>query len=161
MKKIIEKKDVAVNELAKDLVNAKSIVMFEYFSLSAKQITALRNLLHKVQAKMYVAKNNIIARAFAKANIAEFKEAIGPNALLIANGDEIAPFRELHKIFKDNKKIIYKFGVLESKVVDANQFATIASLPNRAGLISMLLSCLQAPIRNLAYGLSSISNKKQ
>ena len=49
---------------------------------------------------------------------------------------------------------------IENKVCDADYVKTIAALPSKEGLVSMLLSVLQAPMRNLAYSLSQVAEKK-
>ncbi|MDR1991348.1 MAG: 50S ribosomal protein L10 [Mycoplasmataceae bacterium] len=161
MKPIIKIKEDEVKVLAKQLSEAKSIIVFEYLGLTAKELTALRKKLHAANAKMYVSKNNIYARAVALAKLPGFVEFSGPNAILISNGDEIAPFKELNEIIKTHAFVKYKDGILEAKHIRENELTKIASIPNREGLLSMLLSCLQASIRNLAYGVNAIAKQKQ
>ena len=48
-----------------------------------------------------------------------------------------------------------------STMIEASQLAELASIPSKEGLFSMLLSCLQGSIRNLAYGLKAVSEHKQ
>ena len=36
----------------------------------------------------------------------------------------------------------------------------IESLPNREGMLSMLLSVLQAPVRNIAYAVKAVAEAK-
>ncbi|MDR3163753.1 MAG: 50S ribosomal protein L10 [Mycoplasmataceae bacterium] len=160
MKAVIEQKAVSAQALAQDLTKAKSLVVFEYLGLNAVALTALRKKLHQANAKMYVAKNNIFNRAFALANIKQFTDLAGPNAVLVGFGDEIIPFKEINEIIKNNKRVVYKNGLLETKLVSSNELASIASIPGRSGLYSMLLSCLQGSIRNLAYGIQSIAKQK-
>lgn len=161
VKAIIQQKSAAVDALVNELKDAKAIVAFEYHGASAKDITALRRNLHNANAKMFVAKNNIYNRAFKIAQLQQFTELSGPNALIVAHGDEIAPFKELHELSKTYQQCIFKQGILNGTVVSADQVAALASIPGREGLLSMLLSCLQAPIRNLAYGLKALSESKQ
>jgi large subunit ribosomal protein L10 len=37
----------------------------------------------------------------------------------------------------------------------------LAKLPNREGLLSMLLSVLQAPVRNVAYAVKAVAEKEE
>lgn len=39
------------------------------------------------------------------------------------------------------------------------QITALAKLPNREGLLSMLLSVLQAPVRNVAYAVKAVAEK--
>ena len=159
MKAIIQEKINDVETLVNDLKGATSILAFEYHTVPAKEITAVRCELHKNNAKMYVAKNNIFNRAFKLANIS-LNELTGPNAIIIAHGDEIAPFKEVHKLIGNYKQVVYKQGMISNSPVTPEQLAQIANIPSRTGLYSMLLSCLQGPIRNFLYGLKSVGEKK-
>lgn len=160
VKAIIQEKINEVEALVKDFKDAKSILAFEYHTIPAKTITELRCKLHKNNAKMYVAKNNIFNRAFKLANITSFGELSGPNAIIIAHGDEIIPFKEIHKLMDNFKQVVYKNGILDKETILPEQLTQIANIPSRNGLYSMFLSCLQGLIRNFLYGLKSIGEKK-
>ena len=49
---------------------------------------------------------------------------------------------------------------MEGAYVSQEQVKELAALPGREGMYSMLLSVLQAPIRNLAYVTSQIAEGK-
>lgn len=161
MKQIIKNKASEVTLLATDLEKATSVLVFEYHGVSAKVITTLRNSLHKANAKMYVSKNNIFNRAFKEANIVNVPEFVGPSAIIISRGDQLTSFKEIYKLLKDGNKLVYKLGLIDTSIILPNQLSTIASIPSKEGLLSMLLSCLQGPVRNLLYGLTSLSETKQ
>jgi large subunit ribosomal protein L10 len=160
VKTVIQEKETLSKELASNLAKAKSIVLFEYLGLNARELTLLRKKLHAVNAIMYVAKNNIYARALDLAKISGFNDISGPNALLISMGDEIAPFKEINELMKTHKFIKFKNGLLESNIIGNDKLAAIAAIPGRNNLYSMLLSCLQASIRNLAYGIKAVGEHK-
>jgi large subunit ribosomal protein L10 len=160
VKTIIQTKEQESKKLAEQLAKAKSIIIFEYLGLTAKELTTLRKKLHAANAKMYVSKNNIYTRAINLAKLEGFISLQGPNAILIANGDEITPFKELHEIMKTHTFVKYKDGILESNHISPDKLAKIASIPGREGLLSMLLSCLQASVRNLAYGIKAVGERK-
>ena len=161
MKAIIEQKSNEVNRLVNDLKDATSILVFEYHGVPTKIITSIRKNLHNANAIMYVAKNNIFNRAFKLANINFISEMNGPNAIIISHGDQIVPFKEVNNLIKEYSKVVYKKGIIEnSTIIDNNQLSQIASIPNRESLYSMVLSCLQAPIRNFLYGLKAIADTK-
>lgn len=159
MKAIIQKKVNEVESLTNDIKGATSILAFEYHTVPAKNIAAVRRALHDSNAKMYVAKNNIFNRAFKLANV-PLAELSGPNAIIVAHGDEVIPFKEIHKLMNTYKQVVYKCGIIGNETILPEQLATIANIPSRNGLYSMLLSCLQGPIRNFLYGLKSVGEKK-
>ncbi|MDR0752725.1 MAG: 50S ribosomal protein L10 [Mycoplasmataceae bacterium] len=160
MSKIIQNKINKVDEISKEISSAKSIVIFEYLGLTAQKISELRRKLHDANAKMYVCKNNIFNRSIQKNNIEGINELKGPTAIIISKGDEILAFKEINELMKDFKFINYKSGILDGNIVGIDKLSTIASLPNKDGLISMLLSVLTASIRNFAYGISEVSKLK-
>ena len=56
--------------------------------------------------------------------------------------------------------VTVKAGIVEGEVMDAAGIKAIASLPNREGMLSMLLSVLQAPVRNVAYAVKAVAEAK-
>ena len=61
---------------------------------------------------------------------------------------------------KVNEALEIKAGVIEGNVVSAEEINTIASLPSREGLLSMLVSVLQAPMRNFAMLTKAVAEQK-
>ena len=74
----------------------------------------------------------------------------GPSAVAFSNEDVVAPAKVLADFAKDAENLEIKAGVIEGKVSSKEEIQAIASLPSRDGLLSMLLSVLQAPVRNVA-----------
>ncbi|MDE6477215.1 MAG: 50S ribosomal protein L10 [Mycoplasmoidaceae bacterium] len=160
MKTVIAKKEADSQTLAEELKTSKSFLVFEYLGLNAKDITSLRRNLHKAGAKMYVAKNNIFNRAMKLAGVDKISDIAGPNALIVSQGDEVAPFKEISEIAKKHTFIKFKGGILDNQFIGPDSLSQIASIPGREGLYSMLLSCLQAPIRNFLYGIKAVGESK-
>jgi large subunit ribosomal protein L10 len=160
MKPIIQNKQDAVSEISTVLKGAKSFLFFEYKGITGKQATKIRNLLHTANAKMYVKKNNIFNRALKEAGHNDFSEIVNQSALIVGNGDEIAPFKILNDTIKVAPFLKFTVGLLESQIVDANKFKSIASLPSREALYSMLLSCLTCTIADFARAVNAVGEKK-
>ena len=53
-----------------------------------------------------------------------------------------------------------KSGIVEGKVVGVDTIKELASLPNREGMLSMLLSCLQSPVRGFACAVKAVADSK-
>lgn len=160
MKQIHQQKENQVNEITSELKISKSYIIFEYLGLTGKALTKLRRDLHNINAKMYVAKNNVFSRALKNIGNNDFAEPFGPCALIIAKGDEIAPFKIIFELSKEFNFIKFKDGSLDNSHINTNQLEQIANIPSRSALYSMLLSCLQAPIRNFMYALKAIGETK-
>ncbi|MDK6387541.1 50S ribosomal protein L10, partial [Escherichia coli] len=73
----------------------------------------------------------------------------------------VAPAKIIDEFAKDAKALEIKGGVIEGKVSSVEQITALAKLPNREGLLSMLLSVLQAPVRNVAYAVKAVAEKNE
>lgn len=51
--------------------------------------------------------------------------------------------------------------MVEGRVVGVDQIKALADLPSREGLLSMLLSVLQAPMRNFALAVKAVAEKEE
>jgi large subunit ribosomal protein L10 len=67
----------------------------------------------------------------------------------------------LSNFAKKNDALQVKGGVVEGRVVGTDQIKALADLPSREGLLSMLLSVLQAPVRNFALAVKAVGEKKE
>lgn len=159
--KAIEAKQNLVQTIANELKNAKSFIVFEYSGLTAKDITTLRFELNKAGSKLRILKNNILDRAIKEANIQGFEGLItGPNAIAIANQDEINPIKSVSNVASEFEVVKIKGAYLENSFADVSRVKTIATIPGREGLYSMLLSCLQYPVRSFLYAVKAVSETK-
>ena len=61
----------------------------------------------------------------------------------------------------DSEALEIKGGAIEGAVSSKEEIAALASLPNREGLLSMLLSVLQAPVRNVALAVKAVADNKE
>ncbi|MGH2123280.1 50S ribosomal protein L10, partial [Enterococcus faecalis] len=75
--------------------------------------------------------------------------------------DVVAPAKFLDEFAKDAIALEIKVAVIEGNVPSVEQITALANLPNREGLLSMLLSVLQAPLRNVAYAVKAVARKKK
>ncbi len=160
MKKVIQLKEQLVNEFSETLKSSQSFIIFEYIGLDADESCTLRKKLHDSESKMVVLKNNILNRSLEKAEISDFGELVGPNAIAYSFTEQIAPLKAVVDAMKDNDCIKIKGSVIDGVFYDATSTITIAKLPNREGMYSMFLSCLTAPIRNFLYALKAVADKK-
>ncbi|WP_407271457.1 50S ribosomal protein L10 [Radiobacillus sp. PE A8.2] len=162
MSKVMEKKKQLVTEIADKFRDSKSTILVDYRGLSVAEVTELRTQLREAGVDFKVYKNTMSRRAAEQVELAELNETlVGPTAIAFSNDDVIAPAKILNKFAKDHNALEIKGGVIEGKVVSLDQIKELADLPNYEGLLSMLLSVLQAPIRNFAYATKAIAEQKE
>jgi large subunit ribosomal protein L10 len=111
---------------------------------------------------MKVIKNSILVRAAEKAGLNGLEEVFsGPTAVAFSNEDVVAPAKIIDEFAKTAEKLEIKGGIIEGKVASIEEITALAKLPNRDGLLSMLLSVLQAPVRNVAYAVKAVAEKEE
>ncbi|HDX9613743.1 50S ribosomal protein L10 [Bacillus toyonensis] len=162
MSKVIETKQQVVTEIAEKLRESKSTIVVDYRGLTVSEVTELRKNLREAGVEFKVYKNSLTRRAAESAEMAELNEFLtGPNAIAFSNEDVVAPAKVLNDFAKKHEALEIKAGVIEGKLVTLDEVKAIATLPSREGLLSMLLSVLQAPIRNLALATKAVADQKE
>jgi large subunit ribosomal protein L10 len=160
--KIIEGKEQAVAEITAKLRESSSTVVADYRGLNVAQVTELRKQLREANVEFQVLKNSLVRRATANAELSELDAVLaGPTAIAFSKEDAVAPAKILADFAKKNDALKLKGGVVEGQVFNAEQIKALADLPSREGLLSMLLSVLQAPMRNFALAVKAVAEKQE
>ncbi|SBD39547.1 50S ribosomalprotein L10p (P0) [Staphylococcus aureus] len=162
MSAIIEAKKQLVDEIAEVLSNSVSTVIVDYRGLTVAEVTDLRSQLREAGVEYKVYKNTMVRRAAEKAGIEGLDEFLtGPTAIATSSEDAVAAAKVISGFAKDHEALEIKSGVMEGNVITAEEVKTVGSLPSHGGLVSMLLSVLQAPVRNFAYAVKAIGEQKE
>lgn len=162
MSKVIEAKKQHVEVIANQFKESVSTVLVDYRGLTVAEMTELRKNLREAGVEFKVYKNTMTRRAVESAELTELNEFLtGPNAIAFSNDDVTVPAKILHEFSKDHEALEIKAGVIEGSYTPAEDVKAIASLPSKDGLVSMLLSVLQAPVRNFAYAVKAVGEEKE
>ncbi|MFJ8259705.1 50S ribosomal protein L10 [Peribacillus asahii] len=162
MSAIIEQKKQIVVEIADKFKASQTAVVVDYRGLTVSEVTELRKQLREAGIDFKVYKNSLTRRAAEVAEIADLNESLtGPNAIAFSTEDVVAPAKILNDFAKKHEALEIKAGVIEGNVATAEEIKALAELPSREGLLSMLLSVLQAPIRNLALAAKAVADQKE
>ena len=158
---IIAKKAQLVTEVAEQFKNASSVVVVDYLGITVEEATNLRAELRKAGVQFAVVKNSILTRAAKEAGLEGMDDIFkGPSAVAFSNDDVEAPAKILADFAKKVEALEIKAGVVEGKVSSKEEIEALAKLPSREGLLSMLLSVLQAPVRNTALAIKAVADQK-
>lgn len=159
---IIEQKQQLVQEIASKFRDSQSTLLVDYRGLDVAEVTELRKQLREADVEFKVYKNSMARRAVDAVELGELSDTlVGPTAIAFSNEDVVAPAKILNNFAKDHNELEIKGGVIEGQVASLEQIKELADLPNYEGMVSMLLSVLQAPIRNLAYATQAIADQKE
>ncbi|RKO63398.1 50S ribosomal protein L10 [Caldibacillus debilis] len=162
MSSAIEQKKRIVEEITEKLKKSQTTVIVDYRGLNVAEITELRKQLREAGVEFKVYKNTLMRRAAEKAELSQLNEFLtGPNAVAFSEHDPVMPAKILNDFAKKNEKLEIKAGVVEGRLVSISEIKALAELPPREGLLSMLLSVLQAPIRNFALAVKAVADQKE
>jgi large subunit ribosomal protein L10 len=156
-----EEKQQTVADIASKLRDSKSTVLVNYRGLDVGQVTELRKQLRESGVEFKVYKNTLARRATQETEMTELDQhLVGPTAIAFSTEDVIAPAKILAQFAKGNEALEIKAGIVEGRVVDVSEIKALADLPSRDGLLSMLLSVLQAPMRDFALATKAVADQK-
>ena len=160
---IIKQKIEEVNALAAKIKEAKVVILADYRGINVEDVTNLRSKLRGANSEYKIIKNNITRRALAECNLIEGLEdaLLGPTAVIMGNEDYLEPSKIVYDYAKNNDFYKIKGGIIEGKVVTAEELITLAKLPSRETLIGMLAGALLGNISKLAVGLEQVRLQKE
>ena len=125
--KILNQKKEEVSKLAAEMKEAKIILLTDYRGINVTDVTNLRTDLRNVNAKYTVIKNNITRRALAECGIEGLDDKlVGPTAVIMSNEDYLEPAKAIYNFTKNNDYYKIKGGVIEGKVMTAEEIITLA-----------------------------------
>lgn len=160
--KTIAKKQEQVNELAQELKEAKLVLLTDYRGINVTDVTKLRKDLREADASYKVIKNNIVRRALEANGESALDEVLeGPVALVIGKEDYLAPSKVIYNFTKDHDFYKIKGGIVEGKVMTAEEIITLAKLPSRQELLAKLAGALLGNITKLAVALDQVKSQKE
>jgi len=160
--KVLNEKAQLVSEVADKFRSSATTVVTDYRGLTVSQVTELRRQLREAGVEFRVLKNTLLRRATAETELTELDQhLVGPTAVAFSKEDAVAPAKILSDFAKKNDALKVKGGIVEGQVVGFDQIKALADLPSREGLLSMLLSVLQAPMRNVALAVKAVADKQE
>ena len=170
--KVLDRKKADVQKLSERIEASKAIVLAEFRGLTVEQDTEMRRALREAGIVYTVTKNTLIKFAIKGSSIEGLDKYLeGPTAIATHNSDPIAPAKVLADFVKKYDNFKFKAGVVEGKVIGAEDVKELASMPAREELVARALAGFNAPItgfvnvlnanlRGLVVALNAIAEKK-
>ena len=150
--KILERKQLTIDEITDKVKNATSVVFFEYRGLTVGEMTELRRNLRASGSDVKVYKNTLAKRALDTLNYDMQGELNGPKAMAYGE-DAIAPIKTLNDFAKTHPALEMKIGIVDGKVTEIDELNKLATIPSREGLLTMFASGLMGIARDFAICL--------
>ncbi len=159
---VLKQKEEEVSKLAEKLKEAKVILLTDYRGINVADVTKLRKDLRETNSEYRVIKNNIIKRAL-NANGENGLDNLleGPTAIIYGAEDYLEPSKVIYNFSKNNEFYKIKGGIIDGKVMTAEEIITLAKLPSRQELMAKLAGALLGNITKLAVALDAVKAKKE
>ncbi|WP_174481583.1 50S ribosomal protein L10 [Spiroplasma endosymbiont of Danaus chrysippus] len=161
MRPAMVEKQKTIDLIAKQINDSKTTIVVQYQGMNVEEISSLRKELRAKGATFTIYKNNLVARALKKEYSSLESSLVGPNGFIFGFENDLETAKIVSNYAKINKLLVLRGGIFEGKVIDQIELQKIASLPLKLELISMLASCLQAPVRNLALAIKAVAQQKE
>jgi large subunit ribosomal protein L10 len=163
----------AVKEIAGRFQSSEAALLTEYRGLKVGEIAEVRRALRVASAEYKVLKNTLTRLAVREVGLDELIAMLeGPVAIAFIRGDAAAAAKALDEAAKRYPVLVIKGGVLNGRIIDAEQAAELAHLEPREvqlAKIAMLMNStaqktanvLSALLRDLGTMLTQVVSKKQ
>ena len=157
---ILAKKQEVIDEIKNRITNANGVVLFDYRGITDAEAKELRRALRNSGSDYKVYKNTLMARALNDLDIDISESLFGPSALAYSN-DQIAPIKVLTDFAKKHPAVILKVGIVDNEVTDKAKLDSLATIPSRDGLLTMLAGGMIGIVKDLSICLDLYSKEKE
>jgi large subunit ribosomal protein L10 len=147
-------KKYLISEVEGHLQKSDYVILANFTKVTVSDTAELRKRLDAEKAEFHVVKNSSFRVAAKAFGLPEVDSALaGPTAIIVGGSNPAAVAKILKKFFEEKQKLEVKVGVLDKKVVSAQDLAAIADLPPfdalRAQFLGLLTSNAGAFVRLL------------
>jgi large subunit ribosomal protein L10 len=152
------KKKEELDALKKDLQEAKNLFVAQFQGMTVLQDTELRQKIRVTNSSYRVVKNTLVRKA-AEGTAAEVvsKSFDGSTAIAYNASDPVSLAKALTTYAKTNPLFVFKAGIVEGRVINLADIASIAAMPSKEELIAKLLFLINAPAQRLAVAMNGVA----
>jgi large subunit ribosomal protein L10 len=163
-------KAAAVAEITEEFRASNATVLTEYRGLTVGQLKQLRRSLGE-DTTYAVVKNTLTRIAAKDAGVVGFDDLlVGPTAIAFIKGDAVAAAKGIDTFAKENPMLVIKGGMMDGKILTADDIKKLAKLESREVLLSKVAgvanaalakaaSLFQAPLSQAARTIAALEAK--
>ncbi len=138
------------------LEGSVAALLTDYRGLTVKDLGELRASLRGSSTEYRVLKNTLTSIAVRQAGYADLIPLLqGPTAVAFIHGDPVQVAKDLADFARTHPALVVKGGVLDGKVLDADEVRRLATLESREVLLTRLAWLLQASLQQTATLLAA------
>ena len=138
------------------LEGSVAALLTEYRGLNVKDLFELRASLRGSQTEYRVLKNTLTSIAVQEVGYRDLVPLLeGPIAVAFVHGDPVQAAKDLAEFARTHPALVLKGGVLDGKVLAADEVRRLATLESREVLLARLAGLLQASLQQTASLLAA------
>jgi large subunit ribosomal protein L10 len=138
-------KQYLISEVDTHLKKSDYVILTNFSKVSVADTAELRKRLAVEKAEFHVVKNSSLRVAAKALGLPEFESSLaGPTAVVVGGKNSAGVAKILKKFFEEKQKLEIKVGVLDKKIVSADDLKKIADLPSFEALRSQFLGLLKS-----------------
>jgi large subunit ribosomal protein L10 len=143
-------KAAAVAEITEEFRASNAAVLTEYRGLTVGQLKQLRRSLGE-DTTYAVVKNTLTKIAAKDAGVVGFDDLlVGPTAIAFIKGDAVAAAKGIDTFAKENPLLVIKGGIMDGKILTADDIKKLAKLESREVLLSRIAGAANATLAKAA-----------
>ena len=143
-------KAAAVAEITEEFRASNAAVLTEYRGLTVGQLKQLRRSLGQ-DTTYAVVKNTLTKIAAKDAGVVGFDDLlVGPTAIAFIKGDAVAAAKGIDTFAKENPLLVIKGGIMDGKILTADDIKKLAKLESREVLLSKIAGAANATLAKAA-----------
>lgn len=137
-----------------------SLFVVKYSGLKAPELSELRNSLSRIKSNLFVTKNSLARRVLKEVQLENLNNLLdGQAAVIFVYDDPILVCKAIFAFSKAHSALEFAGGILEKRLVNKADIASLATMLSKEGLREKLVSCIKAPINNFVFVLSGVLRK--
>lgn len=147
----------AVKEIAERFSGADAALLTEYRGLTVKEMAEVRGALRDADTEYRVLKNTLTRIAVHDVGLDELVEMLdGPTAIAFVKGDAVEAAKALDDAIKRFPVLAFKGGVLDGRIIDADQASALARLEPREVQLATIAALANQPLQQTVNAFAAL-----
>ena len=145
------KKSEKIKLLASELESSTTAIVGTFSKLTVAKDYELRKVIREAGGRYRVVKNTLASISGTGTQVeAALKGLKGVNSVAFTAGDPVALAKVFAKWAGENAEFEFKLGIVDGKLLTADDVKVLATMPGKEEIFSKLLFLINAPAQRLA-----------
>ena len=160
--KAVVKKQQTVDALVESFKGATAVYLLNFQGITVDKDNALRKALAAKGVKYHAVKNTLLKRVLEALKVEGLNDSLtGATSVMVGfEEDPLLPAREIEAFHKANPDfLVAKSIYLDGKAMPGSEVVNLSKIPDRKGMIAMIVSIALGPGSTIAGQLKTLQEK--